>query len=40
MNRVKQEEDPTELGFSHTRLGMEKSLEKQKWGMFAGEPNH
>ncbi len=40
MNRVKQEEDPTELGFSHTRLGMEKSIEKMKWGMFAGEPNH
>ncbi len=30
MNRVKQEEDPAPLGFSHTRLGMEKSIEKQK----------
>ncbi len=38
MNKVRQEEEPTELGFSHTRLGMEKSLEKQKWGSaaFAG----
>jgi hypothetical protein len=30
MNRVKQEEEPTSYGFSHTRLGLEKVLEKQK----------
>ncbi|MDA8421788.1 MAG: hypothetical protein M0Z89_00445 [Nitrospiraceae bacterium] len=30
MNMVKKEEEPTEIGFSHTRLGMEKTLEKQK----------
>jgi hypothetical protein len=28
MNLVKKEEEPETLGFSHTRLGMEKSLEK------------
>jgi hypothetical protein len=30
MNRVKQEEGPAPFGFSHTRLGMERSLERQK----------
>ena len=30
MNKVKQEEEPTNFGFSHTRLGMERSIEKQK----------
>ncbi len=30
MNTVKKDEDPSPLGFSHTRLGMEKSLKKQK----------
>ncbi len=40
MNKVKQEEEPSDLGFSHTRLGMEKALEKQKWGMMAGDPSH
>ena len=30
MNAVKQEEEPTPLGFSATRLGMDKSLEKRK----------
>jgi len=29
MNLVKEEEEPLQFGFSHTRLGMEKSLEKQ-----------
>jgi len=29
MNSVKREEDPSPLGFSHTRLGMERVLEKQ-----------
>lgn len=29
MNTVKKDEDPTPLGFSHTRLGMEKAIEKQ-----------
>jgi hypothetical protein len=28
MNAVKREEEPTPLGFSHTRLGMERSREK------------
>lgn len=28
MNLVKKEEEPTTFGFSHTRLGMEKTLEK------------
>jgi hypothetical protein len=35
MNKVKQEEDSTELGFSHTRLGMERALEKQHEREFA-----
>ena len=30
MNTVKKEEDPTEHGFSHTRLGMERSISKDK----------
>ena len=30
MNRVKQEEEPTVFGFSHTRLGMERALEKEQ----------
>ncbi len=30
MLSVKQEEDPSALGFSHTRLGMERALEKQR----------
>lgn len=30
MNVVKQEEEPGAYGFSHTRLGMERALEKQK----------
>lgn len=29
MNLVKREEEPAEYGFSHTRLGMERTLEKQ-----------
>ncbi len=32
MNSVKREEEPEPLGFSHTRLGMERSLEKQRRG--------
>lgn len=31
MNQVKKEEDPTEYGFSATRLGMEKVIEKQRY---------
>lgn len=31
MNGVKKEEEPAVFGFSHTRLGMEKALEKQKF---------
>lgn len=30
MNAVKREEEPAPMGFSATRLGMERSLEKQK----------
>ncbi len=30
MNKVKKDEEPEPLGFSHTRLGMERSLERQK----------
>jgi hypothetical protein len=30
MNRVKREEEPTFFGFSHTRLGMERALVKEK----------
>ncbi len=30
MNQVKKDEDPTEVGFSHTRLGLDQSLEKMK----------
>ncbi len=30
MNRVKQEEDPTPVGFSVTRLGMERSLKNKQ----------
>lgn len=30
MNIVKREEEPNPMGFSHTRLGMERSLEKEK----------
>jgi hypothetical protein len=30
MNLVKKEEEPTEFGFSATRLGIEKVLEKTK----------
>lgn len=29
MNKVKSEEEPRVFGFSHTRLGMEKTIEKQ-----------
>ena len=35
MNAVKTEEDPMPLGFSATRLGLEKSIEKQRFGMAA-----
>jgi hypothetical protein len=40
MNSVKQEEDPMPLGFSHTRLGMDRTLEKLKGalGIAAQEP--
>lgn len=30
MNLVKKEEEPSEFGFSHTRLGIEKTLEKTR----------
>jgi hypothetical protein len=30
MNAVKQQEEPMPLGFSATRLGMEKTIEKQR----------
>ena len=38
MNAVKLEEEPTPLGFSATRLGLDKSLEKQR--MSAGTMAH
>ena len=31
MNTVKKEEEPTEYGFSATRLGMEKTIEKERF---------
>ena len=37
MNEVKKEEEQTPHGFSHTRLGMEKSMEKQ--GVRASSPS-
>ena len=30
MNRVKAEEEPAAFGFSHTRLGMERAIEKER----------
>ncbi len=30
MNAVKQEEEPTPFGFSHTRLGIEKAIQKMR----------
>ncbi len=30
MSKVKAEDEPNPLGFSHTRLGMERAIEKQK----------
>lgn len=30
MNKVKKEEEPTEHGFSHTRLGLERTLGKSR----------
>jgi len=33
MDVVKKEEEPAPLGFSATRLGMEKSIEKLRFGM-------
>ena len=36
MNKVKQEEEPAQFGFSHTRLGMERSLERRKQESTAG----
>lgn len=32
MNTVKKEEEATDFGFSHTRLGLEKTLEKTRTG--------
>jgi hypothetical protein len=29
MNAVKKEEEPSVFGFSHTRLGMDRTLEKE-----------
>ena len=38
MNSVKKEEEPAPFGFSATRLGMERSIEKQRFGMPDGSP--
>jgi hypothetical protein len=35
MNMVKKEEDATQLGFSHTRLGMERAMVRQNTLAFA-----
>jgi len=32
MNTVKKEEEPAEVGFSATRLGLERVLEKKRYG--------
>ncbi len=40
MNAVKKEEDPATFGFSATRLGMEKSIEKQRFGPGATKHDH
>ncbi len=39
MNSVKLEEEPGEIGFSHTRLGMERSLEKHSSGSSPKKPD-
>ncbi len=36
MNKVKREEEPAAFGFSATRLGMNKTLEKQRQPVLAG----
>ncbi len=38
MNSVRLDEEPGEIGFSHTRLGMERSLEKRSPGPSPKEP--
>lgn len=40
MNIVKREEEPSETGFSATRLGMEKVLQKQSSGEMKREFDH
>ena len=35
MNAVKKEEEPTPLGFSATRLGLDRTLEKQRLSLGA-----
>jgi hypothetical protein len=41
MNRVKKEEEPSSLGFSATRLGMERVREKQNApAAVPGKPAH
>jgi hypothetical protein len=40
LNRVKQEEDPTAEGFSVTRLGMERSLQKKTPPASMGQDRH
>jgi hypothetical protein len=42
MNLVKQQEEPQEFGFSATRLGIEKAIEKtrRKESRQAEVPNH
>ncbi len=40
LNMVKQEEDPTQVGFSVTRLGMEKSLQKRMASAGQGQGRH
>ncbi len=40
LNKVKREEDPTAEGFSVTRLGMEKSLQKRMTPTGQGQESH
>jgi hypothetical protein len=38
MNSVKKEEDPSAIGFSHTRLGMERAMVKEKLAQQTAAP--
>jgi len=40
MNIVKKEEEPSSVGFSHTRLGIERTLQKRPGGNTTGNSSH